>query len=74
MTIKGKRLFILKTVFNQFLGVQDMLKLYFWIRSEEIQIIISFFSDSYTYQFLLEFWKHIVCSLNDKQKKKILLY
>ena len=43
MTIKKKKSIIQKTFFNQYLDIQDMLKLYFLIKSEEIHIIISFF-------------------------------
>ena len=65
MTIKKKKSIILKTFFNQFLGVQDMLKWYFLIRSEEIQIIISFFLTHVPTHFYLDFESILTVVFND---------
>ena len=63
----------MKTFFNQYLGVQDMLKLYFLIRSVEIQIIMSCFLTHVPTHFYLKF-ESILTVFNDYQKKKIQLY
>ena len=65
MTIERKKSIILKTFFNQCLGVQDMLKLYFLIRSEEIQIIISFSLIHVPTYFYLNFESILTVVFND---------
>ena len=65
MTIKKKKSIILKTFFNQYLDIQDMLKLYFLIRSEEIQIIISFFLTHVPTHFYLDFESILTVVFND---------
>ena len=65
MTIKKKKSIILKTFFNQCLDIQDMLKLYFLIRSEEIQIIISFFLTHVPTHFYLNFESISTVVFND---------
>ena len=65
MTIKKKKSIILERFLNQSLDVQDMLKLYVLIRSEDIQIIIPFFLNHVPTHFFLDFESILTVVFND---------